>query len=207
MVDDSNDTSGRDLETLIAAAKSGDQQALGDLIGSCRGYLLSLAQDEMGRDIQAKLGSSDVVQETCIKVANRFEDFRGDSPAELFGWLRTILQNNMHDARRKFRGTEGRDVGREASIDQGKSTFDRAAQLIADQLTPGSTAAYGEQVDALKLAMQDLPEDYQKVIELRNWDRLPFAEIGQSIGRSEEAARKLWSRAIVQLTELMKDQH
>lgn len=206
MVDDLSDTAGRNLETLIAAAKSGDQDALGDLIGSCRGYLLALAQDEVGHDLRAKMGASDIVQETCIKVANRFENFRGDSRAELFGWLRTILQNNMHDARRKFRGTAGRDVTREVSIDQGKSAFDRAAQLAADQLTPGSTAAYGEQVDALKLAMQQLPEDYQRVIEMRNWKRLPFAEIGRSLDRTEEAARKLWSRAVVQLTELMKEQ-
>lgn len=195
-----------ELTQLILNAKSGDSAAMNDLLTSCRGYLLSIANDEMGKDIQAKLGSSDIVQETCIKVANKFGDFRGESPAELFGWLRTILQNNMTDARRRFKGAEGRDVSREASIDQGKSTFDRAAQLTLEQMTPGSTASFDEQVSILKSSMEKLPDDYRQVLEMRNWQRLPFAEIGKAMNRSEEAARKLWSRAVTSLTELMNSE-
>ena len=202
-LDPPDDSSDQKLLHLISSAKAGDEVALDELITSCRGYLLTLAQNEMGRDIQAKLGSSDIVQETCIKVADKFGDFRGSTPGELFGWLKTILNNNMHDARRRYKAAEGRDVSREASIDQGKSTFDRAAQLTMDQMTPGSTAAFSEQVEALQAAMKRLPEDSRRVIELRNWQRLSFAEIGKSMDRSEEAARKLWSRAVVRLTELL----
>jgi RNA polymerase sigma-70 factor (ECF subfamily) len=204
LADDDRDQSGEELVALIAAAKSGDESALDTLIGSCRGYLLSLAQQEMGCDIQAKLGSSDVVQETCIRVAEGFDGFRGESRAELFGWLKTILLNNMHDARRRFKGTEGRDVSREASIDQGKSTFDRAGQLTLDQLTPGSSAEFTEQVEALKTQLAKLPDDYRRALELRNWERLSFAEIGKQLDRSEEAARKLWTRAVQALTQLMQ---
>ena len=102
-----SESSEANLSPLIAAAKAGDSEALDELLASCRGYLLSLAQNEMGRDIQAKIGSSDIVQETCIKVANRFGDFRGDSPAELFGWLKTILQNNMNDVRAQISRNPG----------------------------------------------------------------------------------------------------
>jgi hypothetical protein len=41
------------------------------------------------------------------------------------------------------------------------------------------------------------------VIELRNRERLTFAEVGQRMGRSAEAARKLWARAIELLRKEM----
>lgn len=48
-----------------------------------------------------------------------------------------------------------------------------------------------------------LPEDYQTVLRLRYWDGLTFTQIGAQLGRSAEAARKLWYRAVVMLqTEL-----
>ena len=55
----------------------------------------------------------------------------------------------------------------------------------------------------LEQAMAQLPNDYQQVLRLRNWEQLPFDEIGVRMNRSRDAARKLWSRAILQLQELL----
>ena len=142
MADSDRDQSGEELVALIAAAKSGDESALDTLIGSCRGYLLSLAQQEMGCDIQAKLGSSDVVQETCIRVAEGFDGFRGESRAELFGWLKTILLNNMHDARRDSKGPKDVTCRVKRRLIRERALSIAAAQLTLDQLTPGSSAEF-----------------------------------------------------------------
>jgi DNA-directed RNA polymerase specialized sigma24 family protein len=47
------------------------------------------------------------------------------------------------------------------------------------------------------------------VVVLRNWDRLPFEEIAVRMERTAEAARKLWSRAIVRLQQELEgvDEH
>jgi DNA-directed RNA polymerase specialized sigma24 family protein len=39
------------------------------------------------------------------------------------------------------------------------------------------------------------------------YDRLTFDEIGQRLGRSAEAVRKLWSRALLRLTEELGPAH
>jgi DNA-directed RNA polymerase specialized sigma24 family protein len=45
------------------------------------------------------------------------------------------------------------------------------------------------------------------VVRWRNDDRLPFEEIGRRLGSSEEAARKVWVRALEQLADLLEPPH
>ena len=48
-----------------------------------------------------------------------------------------------------------------------------------------------------------LPADYRAVIVWHHRDGLAFDEIGRRLGRSADAARRLWSRAIDRLQEVL----
>ena len=56
-----------ELDGLIAAARGGSHEALGTLLERCRDYLLLVAGREIGRDLQGKIGASDLVQETFVR--------------------------------------------------------------------------------------------------------------------------------------------
>jgi RNA polymerase sigma factor (sigma-70 family) len=62
-----------------------------------------------------------------------------------------------------------------------------------------------ERHSALDKAMARLPEEYRRLVVLRNWERRSFAEIGALVGRSAEAARKLWACAIEDLQEFLQN--
>ena len=49
--------------------------------------------------------------------------------------------------------------------------------------------------------MSQLPEDYREAILLRHRENLSFVEIGSRMLKSEDAARKTWTRAINQLQQ------
>jgi RNA polymerase sigma-70 factor (ECF subfamily) len=51
-----------------------------------------------------------------------------------------------------------------------------------------------------------LADDHREVILLRQFEELSWAEVGQRLGRSEEAARKLFARAMAALTVRMSGQ-
>jgi DNA-directed RNA polymerase specialized sigma24 family protein len=51
----------------------------------------------------------------------------------------------------------------------------------------------------LDRSLQQLPEHMRTVILLRQREYLSFAQIGEQMGRSADAARKLWVRAIARL--------
>jgi RNA polymerase sigma factor (sigma-70 family) len=69
--------------------------------------------------------------------------------------------------------------------------------------TPSSLIVQEEELMALETALQRLPLQHQQVIHWRNQERLPFSAIGQKLGRSEEAVRKLWVRALDMLRKEM----
>jgi RNA polymerase sigma-70 factor (ECF subfamily) len=77
------------------------------------------------------------------------------------------------------------------------------AAPFAQPESPSRQMMAAEQAAALRAALLRLPEDYRQVILLRNIERLSFQEIGARLQRSNEAARKLWVRAVDRLRELL----
>ena len=184
-------------QALFQYAHDGDAEALGRLMEGCRDYLLLVANQEMNRDLQAKVGASDVVQQSLAAAHEHFDQFHGTTPAELRAWLKTILVNNLRKTHRHYKKTHKRNVEREAEVVQ--------QQLMDDAHTPGTQVIKQEQALVLRSAIEKLPADYQQIIELRNWQQLTFDEIGRRLGRSTDAARKLWSRAIESLQKVMQN--
>ena len=167
----------------------------------CRDYLLLIANQDLDRDIQRKLGASDLVQESMLTAQAQFDRFEGESKQDLLAWLRGILINDVKHWRRHYKGVQKRGVQRE--FDAGGSQ--QIPTATTDPLyTPSTRAAADEEEAILKQAMDSLPENYQDVIRLRNWEDHTFIQIGKKLDCSAEAARKLWSRAIVRLQDVLK---
>ena len=61
-----------------------------------------------------------------------------------------------------------------------------------------------ERIDRFHTALRKLSKDHAEVIRLRNIERLTFKEIGEKMGRSEDAVSKLWYRAILNFEEKFK---
>ena len=61
-----------------------------------------------------------------------------------------------------------------------------------------------EKSRALQTALEGLTPEQRMVIRLRNFERLGFAEIGEELGKSPEAARKFWARSIESLKSVLQ---
>lgn len=181
----------------MARARGGSHSAVGRLIEGFRDYLLLVAQRTVPAELRPKLGPSDVVQETFLEAQADFAEFRGETEQEFQAWLRAILRHNLAGLVRGYLGTAQRDVRREISLEENAQSF----QLVAGDETPSAILSALEEAELVEQALSRLPREYQQAITLRNWEQLSFAEIGERLARSEEAARKLWSRAVVRLEE------
>ncbi|MFM1997438.1 MAG: hypothetical protein RLZZ111_1825 [Planctomycetota bacterium] len=183
---------------LLEQARQGSATALGTLLQAVRSHLLLHAEQELPLALRAKLGPSDIVQETAIDAHRDFLSFRGTTPEELYAWLRSILHNNVRDAVRRFEISQKRSTHREESIDvvvdrQGVSVFRSAAS------PPEHSAMRREDAARVLQGLDRVPSDYRTVLRLRYWDGLTFPQIAARIGRTDEAARKLWYRALARL--------
>ena len=72
-------------------------------------------------------------------------------------------------------------------------------QCDLDDRSPSSQVSAGELGDKLRSTIGELPPDERMVIEMHYFQGKTYAEIGEFIGRTPEAVRKLWGRALVRL--------
>jgi RNA polymerase sigma-70 factor (ECF subfamily) len=158
--------------------------------------LLLIARRELGPQLQAKCGASDLVQQSVLDALRDFERFEGTSEADLLHWLRRLLLNNLADVTRRYRDTDKRRAEREVPIEAGDSSCERGGGLAADGTSPSGAAMAREQADTVKRALGRLPDDYRRVLLLRYQDGLQFEEIGRAMGGTANAARKLLLRAV-----------
>ena len=114
--------------------------------------------------------------------------------------MKTILANDILKEKRRYTAQK-RNANLEVNI-QEQSAVGRG--LLDHQLTPSSEAIEREKAKAVQIALSQLSQDQRDVIQFRNFERLTFAEIGNRMERSEEAARKLWARSIEALKNSMK---
>jgi RNA polymerase sigma-70 factor, ECF subfamily len=187
-------------------ARAGDTEVVGRALESCRDYLLAIAARGLDADLTAKGGGSDLVQDTLLGAYRDFGTFHGRSRDELHAWLRKILENNLAAFRRRYRGTRKRRVSLEIPMDVATAGPDRGP-WPCDLASPSSNAVHREQAEALIAALGRIPEDYRRVIVWYQYDQYTFEEIGRRLDRSAEAARKIWSRALVRLTEELGPAH
>lgn len=183
-----------DIAALLAAARRGLPDALGRIFEVARGHLLQLAERELPPELRAKLGPSDLVQETAIEMQRDFARFTGTTSEECFAWLREILRNNAVDAVRHYRDRLKRTVDREESLTGERSRFDDV--LVDGRRSPDASAIRREEAEALAKVLPRLPAEERQVLDLRYGSGLSFAEIAARMGRSPKTVRKLWYQGI-----------
>ncbi|MFO1062483.1 MAG: sigma-70 family RNA polymerase sigma factor [Pirellulales bacterium] len=200
------DGSDNGFAELLESARGGDREALGELLQWYCNYLTILATTQLDRRLQRRLSPSDLVQDTLLAAHRDFSAFRGSCERELLGWLRQILINSLHRAIDVHLRAGKRDLRREVSMDELRTSVDRSAMNFAGMIagsgtSPSAPAQARERAVALANELAKLPEHYREVIIYRNLQNLPFEEIATRMDRTVGAVRMLWLRAIDKFKE------
>ena len=183
------------IQQLIAAAQNARSESITELLESYRAYLMLLARISLRRELQGKVGASDVVQETLLKAHQAFGQFKGQTEEEFTAWLRQILARNVASLVRRFR-TAGRDVQHERRLEVSLAESElRLGNLIAaSQSAPSHQLRRREASVLLAEALESLPPDYREAILLRTLEDRSWSEVAQLMNRSADAAHASGSR-------------
>jgi RNA polymerase sigma-70 factor (ECF subfamily) len=194
------------ISDLLVQAQGGNPKALEQIFTGCRNYLDVLARALVDTWIQAKVDSSDLVQQTLLEAFRGFQGFHGTSEAEWLAWLRRILENNATDFARQYAGAEKRQIRREVAwhgaVPSASSSFG-GPDPIGMENSPSQELLRKERELLVADALTHLSPDHKEVILLRNLERLSFEEVAQRMSRSRPAVQMLWIRAIHRLQEEM----
>lgn len=170
-----------------------------------RPYLRLLAEMGLDRKLRAILDPSDVVQETLLEAYRDREGFSIGGDAEIAGWLRRILVNNLADLV-KAHGRAKRDVDRQHSLDQAieRSSLRLEKWLEASGSSPSQKAIRHEEILRLAAALYTLPEEQREALILRHLHELSMRELCERTGHSTAEAAGLIQKGLAGLRKALK---
>src|SRR6185436_10772846 len=182
---------------LLNRAKAGSPDALNRLYERCAGRVLAFIRLRLGRDLRGRLESRDILQATLIKSFERIHELKADETRSLMAWLARIAEHEIRDCA-DFHHRQRRDQGRETALADD-------APLPALTRSALSRVILDERAAQLEEAIESLTPSHRDVILLRKFEELSFAEIGERLGKSEDACRMLLARAMTALTVKMSE--
>lgn len=164
-----------DAEAVTKAA-TGDHEAFRILVERYQNRAYRLALRVMRDEESAR----DVVQEAFLKAYRSLDRFEGRS--SFYTWFYRIVMNLCLDAKRR------QPVGRQVEWDEqvamhtptatGLDAVDADRQRAAG---PSGELERAELRDALRKAIEQLPDDARQTLLLREVDGLSYAEIAQAL--------------------------
>jgi RNA polymerase sigma-70 factor (ECF subfamily) len=164
-----------------------------------RSHLRRLAHRWIARVYDGKGDASDLVQETYLDaLRSKSVPPRG---ASYRSWLARILWRNCLNFVQAFR-RDVRDIRKERPLDSCQPDKVQQAALV----TVLDSMINTERAEKLRLAISRLDSADQEVLWLRAEERLGFREIGERMGKSEDAARMQWCRALLNAKRILEDE-
>ena len=175
-------------------------------LGEYEAYLRMLARLQMRQAYQAKVGVSDIVQQSMLQAVQGLAGFRGETEAELRGWLRQILARNIAHLDRDMH-RDKRDVRRERSIEQRleQSSLRVEGWLAANGPSPSQHVAVGERVVQLSQALEMLPAAQREAVRLHYLEGMKLADIAGELGKTSGAVAGLLHRGMKTLRQRLSE--
>ena len=177
---------------VLREALAGSDAALDTLYERYGPRLLSFIRLKMGRSLRARLESRDILQATFLKSFQHLDDFAGDDGHSLLGWLMRIAEREIRD-RVDFHHRQQRDATQEDDLGDHPDLLARSRSAL-------SRLILDERAERVEAALESLSEPHRQVILLRTFEELSFPEIAGHLGKSEDACRMQFARAMTALT-------
>lgn len=183
----------QEIEALIQRIVDGEPEAAAELVELWRGWIQNAIRPDLNVTLRVNYGDTqDLIQDLHVKMF--FEDLPGDCDSrQAASIVRKNIRRCMADAGRRIRA-QMRDAGRNEPM-PGSETDSGAPLAAKETRAPWKKAHDADQTERLRRAMRRLPENYRRVLELKEKD-MNFVEIGKELGISDEGARKRFHRAV-----------
>ena len=199
-------TCNQKTQELVALAKDGDPSALNHLYRVYAERVRWMVRFRMNKELRSKLESMDIVQDTLIHALGGLEGFTYKNEGDFVRWLSKIAENELRGNLRKLH-TDKRDIRKDVRLDDNRPTTEGGYAGIhapVDATTPSVILSKRDELARLEKAIDELKPEYRQVIILTKIDGLSYNEMGRRLGKSDEAVRKLVSRAMAELTVAFK---
>jgi len=150
------------------------------------------------RFVGARDRAEDLMQETFLRVVKKADTYK--KQAKFTTWLYTIARNLCvdHSRRQKHRKAKSLDqpMGGAGASDGDRTLLDTVA---GDELASDRKAISRQLHMAMHRAIETLPDEQREVFLLREFQDLPFRDIGEIVGVPENTVKSRMRYALDKL--------
>jgi RNA polymerase sigma-70 factor (ECF subfamily) len=160
----------------------------------------------MSKELRSKLESMDLVQDVLIHALQGLGSFTYKNEGDFVRWLSKIAENELRGSLRKLHAGK-RDIRKAIRFDDDRPATGGGYAGMAepvDATTPSVIMSKRDELARLEKAIDELKPKYRKVIVLTKINGLSYNEMGERLGKSDDAVRKLVSRAMAELAVAFK---
>jgi len=184
---------------LLARWRGGDDAALHELLEQHLPWVREYVRQRLGPALRAREEPSDVVQDALVEFLRYGPRFELQNEAHLRFLLARIAENVLRD-KHDFHSRQRRQASREVA-----GGVEEHESALGDALRPSDephVVVERRQWRAwVRLSLDLLDRSDREVLVLRQWEGLDFAQIGERLGLSADAAKMRFHRAVPKLAE------
>lgn len=180
-----------------------DLAALGQLFDEHRPRLLDVLRRRLDPALAAQIDAEDVLNETFLLAGRRWPRYKQQAVMQPFPWLYRLALDCLIEAWRR-RTRAGRD--RMMPLPE-HSSIQLGLGIVHSGTSPSDGAARHELQEQMRATLDKLKQADRDILWLRHFDGVSFAEAGEILGISENAATVRYVRALKRLKDLWQQQH
>jgi len=173
---------------LVGRLHDGREGAWDDLYRRYRDEMLLAIRLGMGRQLRQSLQSEDVLQSVAMAAFQAMPRYEHQRSGGLKAFLHKLVRHKLVDHARALRAKK-----RAGTTPLTESQMGQLAQ-------PEAPTYSDPRYEAIERALNEMPEDMRAVIRLRRFEGMSSQETAARMQKSDDAVRKLYSRAIARLT-------
>jgi RNA polymerase sigma-70 factor (ECF subfamily) len=184
---------------LVRRAREGSSPALRALFERHESAVKGFVARRLPAGLRRKVAPEDVLQEVWLVATARLAEFEDRGEGAFRAWVMRIAEFKLREAVRAYLGTRKRADVREVSRGGRPDT----SAFRADDPSPSEVAQGNELRDAAARAMATLPPDYREILRLVQVEGLTLKAAAERMGRSHDATKKLYGRALARFAALI----
>lgn len=189
---------GKGTGAMYDQAQAGDEEAGRQLYYRFLPRLTQIAEQRMGGHLKRLVDSEDVAQEALVEALLEVRAYDFQRQGSFLAFLRNKVENIIRDRHRHWTAQK-RDARRVESLSSDDEARQMAERGDSKMLRPETIVDFQEQCQLLNQALDRLPPETRKLIQMSRIEERTNEEIGAELGLTRDAVRMRVKRAIEEL--------
>lgn len=144
--------------------------------------LLLIVESRMGEALRRRCAPEDILQESLLSAWRDRDRCEWRGRKSFRAWLLTIIDHRLRDAVAREGALKRGGGGSPLSLSDVASSPSGASAAPIASTTPSRIALYREKAEAMRAALETLPDDVRDIVRLRLFEQLSLDDIGKGAG-------------------------